>query len=84
MSGKVIEDGQDRLLVLAEDPEKTDSVGTKHFVLVDADQQDYDFRLDSLSMAIGRANPAMSIEYDRPGGRRDDKPDVGCYEYVKP
>ena len=78
-------EGNERITdVVWEDPEKTDSVGTKHFVLVDADQQDYDFRLDSLSMAIGRANPAMSIEYDRLGVRRDDKPDVGCYEYVKP
>lgn len=67
-----------------EDPEQTDSVGTHHFALIDTDNLRYDFRLDSLSLAIGRANPLLSLEYDRLGVRRDDEPDIGCYEYVKP
>ena len=67
-----------------ENPEKTDSVGTKHFALIDTENLRYDFQLDSVSIAIGKANKEMVIEYDRLGVKRDDEPDVGCYEYVKP
>ena len=79
-----IDDTERILSVVWENPEKEDSVGTHHFALIDVDLQDYDFRLDSLSIAIGKANPEMVLEYDRLGVRRDDEPDVGCYEYVKP
>ncbi|MBR4388580.1 MAG: right-handed parallel beta-helix repeat-containing protein [Prevotella sp.] len=78
-----IEDAERIIGVTWEDPEKTDSVGTKHFALIDTDNLRYDFRLDSLSLAIGAANKEEALEYDRLGVKRDDEPDVGCYEYVK-
>lgn len=79
-----IDDAERIIGVTWEDPEKTDSVGTKHFALIDTDNLRYDFRLDSVSMAIGVANKEAALEYDRLGIKRDDNPDVGCYEYVKP
>lgn len=67
-----------------EDVEDTVSMGCKHFVKVDADNQDYDFRLDSVSSAIGCAEPTTALPDDRLGRSRDDSPDVGAYEYIKP
>ncbi len=54
-----------------------------HFNL---DALSYDFRLDSLSVAVGAADPAMTRQYypyDRSGKDRlaDGKADAGCYEY---
>lgn len=46
----------------------------------------YDFRLDSLSRAIGIANSSYSNPYvkDKNGvTRKTDHPDAGCYEYTK-
>jgi hypothetical protein len=42
----------------------------------------YDFRLDSLSPAIGIADSVAAIEYptDRVGNKRKGRPDAGCYE----
>ncbi len=79
-----IDDTEHIIGVTWENPEKTDSVGTKHFALIDTENLRYDFQLDSVSIAIGKANKEMVIEYDRLGVKRDDEPDVGCYEYVKP
>lgn len=43
-----------------------------------------DFRLDSMSIAIGRAIPIPSIPLDLPGNPRDpETPDIGAFEYVK-
>ena len=69
--------------VIWEDPKDTVSCGTKHFKKVDSDKQDYDFRLDSVSMAIGKAVKLEQLMHDRLGVRRDEEPDLGCYEYVK-
>ncbi len=55
--------------------------GEQHFRLVDIDRQRYDFHLDSLSTAIGKANVDYMIDYDRDGKERDEEPDIGCYEY---
>ena len=55
--------------------------GMKHFRLVSGDTQHYDFHLDSLSTAIGAANPLYSLPYDRDGRQRDETPDIGCYEF---
>ena len=55
----------------------------KHFVKIDTDNFIYDFRLDSLSTAIGKALPIEGLTYDRLGIRRDEEPDLGCYEYVR-
>lgn len=70
--------------VLFETPK--DSVqGTMHFVKVDASLQDYDFHLDSLSTARGRALPIEMLypnQKDRDGNPRLPVPDVGCYQWV--
>lgn len=66
--------------VLMETPK--DSVqGKAHFRIVDEDNLYYDFRLDSLSTAIGRATPIYWLPSDRRGRFRGDKPDIGCYQY---
>jgi len=67
--------------ILWEDPEDTITTAEKHFKLVDIHKQHYDFHLDSLSTAIGRANPLYALPEDRDGKTRDEKPDIGCYEY---
>ena len=69
--------------VIYEDIEDTISSGNKHFVKVDIDKQQYDFRLDSISSAIGKADTITSEPLDRYGRTRDKQPDVGCYEYIK-
>lgn len=67
--------------IVWEDPEDTLTTAEKHFKLVDIHTQHYDFHLDSLSTAVGRANPLYALPDDRDGKPRDDKPDVGCYEF---
>lgn len=67
--------------VLFEDVKDTTTMGIKHFRNIDAGKQRYDFSLDSVSAAIGRADAATSLPTDRKGMPRDDKPDVGAYEY---
>lgn len=64
-----------------EDVKDTTSTGRKHFVKVDADNQFYDFHLDSVSMARDNANIGTALKDDRDGHKRDDKPDIGAYEY---
>lgn len=61
----------------------TTKYGRKHFVKIDTDKLSYDFRLDSVSSAIGKASVATSLPTDRRGTARDDKPDIGAFEYVK-
>lgn len=62
----------------------TDSVeGADHFILVDADLQDYDFHLDSLSTAIGQADYTLGSTFtttDHDGLERTKNPDIGCYQ----
>lgn len=67
--------------VVYEDVEDTVSMGEKHFLKVDIDNQAYDFRLDSVSAAIGRADSLTALPDDCDGNVRDDKPDIGAYEY---
>lgn len=69
--------------VIYEDIKDSISSGRKHFVKVDIDKQRYDFRLDSVSCAIGKADTESSLPLDRNGIMRDDQPDIGCYEYIK-
>ena len=66
-----------------EDVKDTVSYGIKHFVLVDGDMQKYDFHLRKESAAIDCANAATSAKTDHDGILRDEKPDMGAYEYVK-
>lgn len=69
--------------IIWEDPQDTIKTGRKNFRKIDTDNLRYDFRLDSASVAIGSANVENYLEYDRLGIRRDEKPDIGCYEYIK-
>ena len=50
---------------------------------IDSQNLRYDFRLDSISPAINAADPVSAMPYDREGRRRDDKPDIGAYEFFK-
>ena len=68
--------------VMFEDPKDTTNTGKKHFLKIDTENLRYDFRLDSTSVAIGRADAATSLPVDRNGATRDDKPDIGAYEYA--
>ena len=63
-----------------------DSVqGDMHFSLIDIDNLVYDFRLDSLSTAIGKALPKPEILIDRDGNLRSTTtPSIGCYEWIAP
>lgn len=59
-----------------------DSIGGKqHFKLVDEENLAYDFRLDSLSTARGKATPLQGWTDDRLGRQRGDAPDIGCYQF---
>ena len=69
--------------VVYEETQNADSVYTNHFVKVVGDKQDYDFRLAKTSVAIDRANPATATTTDRDGKQRDDRPDIGAYEFFK-
>lgn len=67
--------------VVFEDPKDTVKTGEKHFVKIDAGKLRYDFRLRKISPAIGAADKATARPTDRLGRRRDDNPDIGCYEW---
>ena len=66
-----------------EDVKDTVSYGRKHFVLVDGDNQRYDFHLRKESAAVDKANPATAAKTDHDGRERDTAPDIGAYEFVK-
>jgi len=69
--------------VIFENPEDTITGGKKHFAKIDIDNLYYDFRLDTISPAVGAANPLTALPVDRNGRPRDDQPDIGCFELVK-
>ena len=48
--------------------------------IIFADPNEDDYRLDSLSIAIGQATPISSITVDLEGNPRDSEPDIGCFE----
>lgn len=66
-----------------EDVHDDKTMGEKHFKKFDTDNLIYDFALDSVSAAIDKADPKTALPDDRLGIKRDDKPDLGAYEYVK-
>ena len=70
--------------VLFENATDTTQAGKKHFLTIDTNLFRYDFSLSQSSKAIDAAHAATSLPTDRNGRERDDKPDVGAYEYVKP
>ncbi len=55
--------------------------GKTHFKTIDADNQYYDFHLDSLSAARGKAVALPYFVDDRDGQLRPDSADIGCYQY---
>ena len=67
--------------VIYEDPQDTLGLGYNHFAKIDLNNLQYDFRLDSLSVAIGKADPATAFPVDRNGITRKETPDIGAYEY---
>ena len=67
--------------ILYELPDDTTAVGKRHFVNIDEENLYYDFRLDSLSLAVGFADAESAAPSDRNGTLRDDTPDAGAYEY---
>ncbi len=70
--------------VIYEDVKDTTRGSWKHFVKIDTKNLIYDFRLDSISTAIGVADPKTVLPTDRNALPRDDEePDAGAYEYVK-
>jgi hypothetical protein len=78
---------EDSLLMtnmIYENPEDTTTGSDKHFKKIDIDSLRYDFRLDSLSQAIDAASTETSYPTDRDGSQRDEKPDMGAFEYIKP
>ena len=70
--------------ILYELPDDTTAVGKRHFVNIDEENLYYDFRLDSLSKAIGFADAGSATPSDHNGTLRDDTPDAGAYEYYMP
>lgn len=62
----------------------TVSGGEKNFRLIDRNRQYFDFHLSSKSRAIGAASVdrKYALPLDRDGRKRDDEPDMGCYEYA--
>lgn len=70
--------------VVFENLKDTVGSGEKHFVRIDAENLRYDFRLDSVSPAIGKADAETARPEDRDGRPRDGHPDIGAFEYIKP
>lgn len=81
-----VADQPDNIIDVMWEKTNTDSIpyGEKNFRLADIDRQYYDFHLDSISRAIGNASQRYALPYDRDGNLRDDKPDIGCYEFIEP
>jgi hypothetical protein len=50
-----------------------------------ADRINWDFHLDTLSIAEQMAKPIIGVLFDKDGVIRDPvNPDIGCYEYISP
>lgn len=71
------------LNVIWENPKDTVSGGDKNFKLVDLNTQHYDFHLSEKSKAVDAAAASFATRTDRDGTPRDEKPDMGCYEFRK-
>lgn len=69
--------------IIWENPEDTIVAGWKNFVTVDSDLLKYDFHLREGSLAIDKADKATSMPTDRNATKRDDTPDMGCFEAIQ-
>ncbi|TGX82684.1 right-handed parallel beta-helix repeat-containing protein [Palleniella muris] len=80
-----IEDEEHFVDNIFEDIEDSDIAGWKNFKTVDTDLLQYNFNLVETSLAIDKASTESPVPtYDRAGNKRDEKPDMGCYEYIAP
>lgn len=68
--------------VIIESEVNTDSIGENNFQLIDIDVQNYDFHLAPMSKAINHGSTKYTLPIDRDGRIRDEKPDIGCYEFL--
>lgn len=66
-----------------ENVEDTTIAGWKNFYKIDTDLLQYDFHLKDSSLAIDAASSVTSLPTDRNAYMRDEKPDMGCYEFTK-
>lgn len=66
-----------------EDVKDTITAGKKHFADIDTENLKYDFRLDSISPCIDAANPLTAMPTDRNGLPRDERPDIGAFEFLR-
>lgn len=64
-----------------ENVEDTAKAGYKNFRKIDTELLQYDFRLREVSLAIDSADNKTALPTDRNATPRDEKPDMGCYEY---
>lgn len=66
-----------------EDKKDNERFKETNFKIVNNKHYNYDFHLDSLSVAISKASSSYSIKYplDRDGIERGANPDAGCYQY---
>lgn len=65
--------------IVWEDVNDTVASGAKNFQRIDTDMLRYDFHLDSVSLARGKANLEWTLPYNRDGVRREDEVNMGCY-----
>lgn len=66
--------------IIWENVEDTTAAGSKNFIRIDTELLQYDFRLSSISKAINAADKNTSLPADRNATKRDEEPDMGCYE----
>lgn len=79
LRGKEREDSLRFPNVIYENAEDTASAGYRNFR---NDLEVYVFRLKKTSKAVDAADPTTSLPLDRNALPRDEKPDMGCYEYI--
>lgn len=69
--------------IIWENPEDTTVAGVKNFEKIDIEKLKYDFHLRETSLAVDAADVLTSLPSDRDATKRDEKPDMGCYEAKK-
>lgn len=70
----------DKIKDIIFDKDTLEWTSDKNFRLIDHDNLRYDFRLDTLSIALGKADATTSEPTDLHGRPRKSTPDLGCYE----
>lgn len=61
----------------------TGTVYTKMFKKIDTDSLQYNFKIVKGARIIDQASVKSALPIDHDGRQRDDKPDMGAYEYIK-